>query len=461
MRQIGSELVDASDKSPGRAVRGFRYWLLGMVLVGAAVRSAFSLLIATDLPPGVDAEIYHLTAESIANGDGLGYNPRFTHWPSDYEWTPAGNHPPLFPLVLAGGMLAGFESWDEQRVLLSVLAAAAVGLTGLAARRIGGDLVALVAAGIVALHPVWFQYPGFMASDALYGVVVAGLLSAGLLALERSNLLAVAGMGLMVGAAVMVRSEAILFVPFLVFPVAWCGARRGRLARVLVGLGVVAVSIAPWMLWVRSTYGVWSLSMNGGVTMAIANCPESYFGPGTGSIDCDRNWLIRRTRLSWGMEQIDYIVAVDGDYRASAADFARDNVDELPRVLVARVGRTLGIYHIDHALQFDAKIGGAPAYQRAALWVHWAMMPLVALGGVLVARGPRRRQLIVLMSGPAVALATTLAIYGGTRIRVSAEPTIAVLAAVAIVAGWERAGLLRRNRGAVRPRSESELVQTA
>lgn len=369
--------------------------------------------------------------------------------------------PRLFPLVLAGGVLAGIESWDEQRVLLSVLASVAVGLTGLAARRVGGDVVALVAAGIVALHPVWFQYPGFMASDAIYGVVVAGLLLTGLLALERSTPLAVAGMALTVGAAVMVRSEAILFVPFLVFPVAWCGDRRGRLARVLVGFGVVAASIAPWMLWVRSTYGVWSLSMNGGVTLAIANCPESYFGPGTGSIDCDQNWLIRRTRLSWGMEDINYIVAVDGDYRASAADFARDNLDELPRVLLARAGRTVGVYHVDHALEFDVKIGGAPAYQRVALWIHWALMPLVALGAVLVERGPRRRQMIVLVSGPAVALATTLMVYGGTRIRVSAEPTIAVLAAVAMVAGWERAGRWRRSSGTVQPRADgSESVQT-
>ena len=70
--------------------------------------------------------------------------------------------------------------------------------------------------------------------------------------------------------------------------------------------------------------------------------------------------------------------------------------------------------------------------ERWAAWAgiasFWVLAPIAAIG----ARRLRRRDRVVLLIPVMIVMVTTVVIYGGHRIRSSAEPSIVILAAVAI-----------------------------
>ena len=87
-------------------------------------------------------------------------------------------------------------------------------------------------------------------------------------------------------------------------------------------------------------------------------------------------------------------------------------------VAVKRVGRSLDLFALDNLVHQDV----GEDRERWASWAgiasFWALAPLAVLG----AAKTRRRDRAVLLIPVMIALATTVAIYGGHRIRSSAEP---------------------------------------
>jgi 4-amino-4-deoxy-L-arabinose transferase-like glycosyltransferase len=330
--------------------------------------------------------------------------------------------------------VVGFTSWDAQRVLIAIVSAGAIALVGLLGRRAGGEAVGLVAAAIVAAHPAWFQYPGFLASDALYSVVASAAILAGIIAVEERTLRSAGVLGAVCGLAALTRTEAVLFAPFLVIPVCAVARRGRRILSLGTALAAMLAVLAPWLMWMHSTFGVWSMSLNGGGTLAIANCPAVYEGQHIGSVKCGLGWLGLAARgVPEDITEVEYLVYMDRSARELAVDFARDHADRLPAVAAARVGRTLGVFRLSDAVEFDVGIGGAEPYQWAGFAVNGVLLVLAPMGAVILARRRDRRSLLVLAAGPALALTTSVLIYGATRIRLSAEPSIAVGASLAIV----------------------------
>ena len=100
---------------------------------------------------------------------------------------PAADHPPLTVMVLAPvswlvehppiASIAG-DSIDanvrEHRYTMVVLGTLLVLLVGLLGRRIGGDGVGLVAAGIAALSPNIWVNDGLVMSETITGLIVVG-----------------------------------------------------------------------------------------------------------------------------------------------------------------------------------------------------------------------------------------------------------------------------------------------
>ena len=416
--------------------------LAAITLVALAVRVLFAITVASDLPFGTDADYYYLTAKGLRSGDGFNLRPAFALWPSTDDPSvlePAGNHVPLHTLVLTAGGVLGFTSWDAQRVFLAGFSTIGVVLVGLLGRRVGGSAVGLVAATIVAVHPLWFQYPGFLSSDATFTVTAPALILAGLVAARQRTLRSMAVMGVAGGLAVLTRSEAVLFVPLLVLPVALLAGRGIRFRAVAISTVATVAVVAPWLIWMHSTYGVWSLSLNGGGTIALANCPETYAGPQIGSVVCGFAALgIAADGLPPDLSAEEKAVAFDEAARDLGISYARENAERLPVVVAARLGRTIGVFHLSESVDFDRTIGAEPTFQKAGFAVNWVLLVLSAIGAMVLVHRRSRRVLLVLASGPAVAISTAVLIYGATRIRVSAEPAIAVGAAVALTAGIRR-----------------------
>ena len=112
---------------------------------------------------------------------------------------------------------------------------------------------------------------------------------------------------------------------------------------------------------------------------------------------------------------------------------------------MARVARTLDLYGLDSLVAQDV---GEERY-RWASWAGivtwWVTAPLAVVGAVHLAR--RRRRVLALLCCPVAAVAfTTVVFYGAHRIRSSMEPTVAVLAAIAI-SGWWSTRSARRADG--------------
>ena len=104
-------------------------------------------------------------------------------------------------------------------------------------------------------------------------------------------------------------------------------------------------------------------------------------------------------------------------------------VDEDPRVVLARIGRTLDLYGVHDLIRGD--IGE----ERPRLWA-WAGVPafwLLALAAPIGARQLARRERWLLLMPVVVVLCITVLFYGGHRIRSTAEPSLVLLAALGAV----------------------------
>jgi len=129
-------------------------------------------------------------------------------------------------------------------------------------------------------------------------------------------------------------------------------------------------------------------------------------------------------KSSWDELSIDHALTKE------ALHYARDHWREVPKIIAARIGRTFGVYRLNQELDFDYAEGRDKGTQRAGQIVNLVLLPFAVFGAFRVTK----RYLPVLLSGPLVAALAAAIFYGSTRMRVSAEPSIAVLAAVGMVA---------------------------
>lgn len=423
------------DRHRWRVRPSFAAGLTTVTALGVLLRLvvAFTVLDA-DTVPG-DALYFRDTAASLAAGEGYLHPP-----PGDGPPAPSATHPPLLPALLGAAGLAGADDLAAQRVLLGVVSGLGVALVGFAGRRVAGPAVGLVAAAIAAVHPLWLQPPGLLMSEALYAVVVSGAVLAAL----RLRRAPVPGraivLGVLVGAAVLVRSEALALAVVLGVPAALLPARPARARERAVALAVVAagvvVVVGPWVARNTAVFGRPLLSTNVGVTLAGANCEAAVTGARRGGFSAACGYVAAGLVLRdpapagdrWDEGQIDRALVEIG------ASHAREHGVELPVVAAARIARAWGVYGLADNLTYEVGEGRDPALQWTGQALQLALLPMAVAGAVVAARRRRRGDLAVLLAGPVLVTVVAAAVYGSTRMRVAAEPALAILAAVAIVA---------------------------
>jgi hypothetical protein len=203
-------------------------------------------------------------------------------------------------------------------------------------------------------------------------------------------------------------------------------------------VGMVALLVVPWVARNHHHLGGVVMTTNTGKTVLGSSCDATFRGPGLGGFDYDCQIGAAAHLLevgpspgapAWDGRSFDDALG------ASGWAYVRHHLDELPKVVAARVLRMWGLAFSEDQLRFDVGEGRSPGLQRAGQWVHLALLVLAVIGGGLGLRSDRRRDVIVLLGPVVLATAATLVIYGGMRMRTGAEPTIAVLAALALVHG--------------------------
>jgi hypothetical protein len=422
-----------------------RFWrvLLLIAMAALVLRVGYVAFAKTNQPVQGDQLFYNSEANRLARGDGFlePFDPQALSRGVIREGKdPAADHPPLTVIVLAPVSFVTSQALIPQRLTMAVLGTVAVVVIGLLARRLAGDRAGWIAAGIAAVYPNLWVNDGLIMSETLATLVVALALFYAYRLIREPNVWNALIVGALCGLAALTRAELVLLVPLLAVPAALVArsvatAQRWKLA----GIGVLAaaVLIGPWVGYNLSRFKEPTyLSTNDGIALLGSNCDSVYYGDGIGLTDL--KCLGPNPR---GDQSVDSRI-----FRDRAFDYIRDHKKRAVLVAFARVGRTWSVYRPWDMVNYNKGEGREGWVTTLGLIAYYPLL-IAAVAGWVVMRRRRRRSWPLLVPALVVTIASA-ATYGQTRFRVPAEPTIVVLAAVAIAAVVARDWPARRKQPA-------------
>ncbi|WP_374113372.1 glycosyltransferase family 39 protein [Frankia sp. AgB1.8] len=443
-----SDIGDPARPGPARPTR--RWWLLLALILAVGLGVRLWYLFAYLHPAQVigDPLYYHQAANLFASGRG---------WPDPYElkinhrYVADAQHPPLTSALLALPSLVGLTTFLEHQIFECLLGTLAVFFVALTGRRAAGPVAGLVAAAIAAV------YPGMWINDPLVMSETTGILACSVLLWlayrywERRGYLDAALLGVAAAAAALARAELLLLTLFLVTPLILLARPRGdsrlaswrRAVALLVTAGAACVlAIAPWAIYNMTRFHQPEyLSTGLGTTLAVTTCDETYSGPALGFWDFDCVLAIPNPPT----ERSDR----DVFYRKVAYTYLGAHEHELPKVALARIGRTWGLFHPFQQIQLDTIEQRPIRVSQVALGSLWLLMAAGAVGSVVLRR--RRALLLPLVALPGALTVASTMVYGTSRFRAVAEPAVVLLAAVAFAAIRGRFTPRGRHSGPPRP----------
>jgi 4-amino-4-deoxy-L-arabinose transferase-like glycosyltransferase len=421
-----------------------RFWriLVLIALAAFAVRVAYIAFAKTNEPLRGDQLFYNAEANRMADGD-LFIEPFNPHPPPLIGEDPAADHPPLTVMVLMPVSFVTSQALIPQRVTMAVIGTLAVVVIGLLARRLAGNRTGWIAAGIAAIYPNLWVNDGLIMSESLATLLVALALLAAYRFLREPKLWSALVLGALCGLAALTRAELILLMPLLAVPAALvarsiASAQRWKFAG--VGVLAAAVLIAPWVgynlyRFEEPTF----LSTNDGIALVGSNCDSVYFGDGIGLTDL--KCLRGNPR---GDQSVDSKI-----YRDRAFDYIGDHKRRAVLVSAARVGRTWSVFRPWDMVSYNEGEGREDWVTVLGLIAFYPLL-IGAIAGWVVMRRRRERTWPLLVPPLIVTIASAVT-YGQTRFRVPAEPSIVVLAAIAIAAVVARDWPKRRRARAESP----------
>jgi len=398
------------------------------VLAAAVWRVLYVLMFKVDDDVVGDQIYYSGQAVAIANGNWFA-DPFI---PGAY----AADHAPLTALAVAPASWDDAEPFVAQRLLMAMYGTAVVAGIGLVTRWLTDRVTSLVAVAIAAVYAnLWMNDALIMAETPSALAVVLVLFASYRFDLSRSTRDAVV-MGLAVGLAGLARAELLLLGVVLVLPMVLFGQhasadRRRRVFHLAVaGLAAVAL-VSPWIIrnQVRFDETV-TMSTQDGLTLVGTNCPAAFEGPGRGF---------------WHLSCAFAVPVPDGAdqsvrsaiYRDVAVDYLGDHLDQVPSVVVARLGRGLSVWQVDAM----ATLNQGEGRERLASWIgvvqFWTLVPLAAYGLVAWPVAQRRWPMLALIL---MSVLTIAALYGIPRFRIAAEVAIVVCGAIGLVSLVRRQG---------------------
>jgi hypothetical protein len=438
------------------AVTRFGRVLLVIVAVAFGIRVAY-VAIAKDGPCPIvlaDGTRVGSSPSSCLRGDELFYNSEanyvaaghgfneplaaFTH-PGEKP-PPAADHPPLTVLVLAPVSWLVERaplSWivkeplhdhvREHRYTMALLGTLLVFLVGLLGRRIGGDTVGLVAAGIAAVSPNIWVNDGLVMSETLTALTVVAALLGALWWRDRPSWARSAVLGALCGLATLARVEFALLVPLLAIVVVFALRRRWSVRwkhAVVVCLAALVV-VAPWVGFnLARFHDPAFVSTNDGLTLAGANCDSVYYGTAMGF------WNLACASNTPAGDQSQ----VSSALRHRGISYVKDHASRVPLVVLARLGRTWSLFRPGDMVQLNTGEGREKWVTRLGLVAFYPTLLLAIAGAFELWRRRARAALWIVVVPAIIVTLNTMVTYGITRFRAGAEPSLAVLAAVGAVA---------------------------
>ncbi len=385
-----------------------------------------------------DAAAYRLLGHGLVNGEG---------YVRPFDLTRRGvriktaEYPPGYPVFLAAAETLGVASETGQRTLLCLVGGLTVGLVGLVGCRLGGNAVGLGAAAVAAIHPSLWSTDTSPLAEPLAAFLAMAVVLAALTVHDRPEWWRWLILGGLAGLGGLVRAELLLMGGIVVVGLAWQmrSGRRRRLTAVALGLAGLLAVVAPWTVrnW-EAFHRVVPVSNNLGSVTRGANCDGAYHGEFKGlwvtnvsAVGGDQVDPAGRCftgfDLSGGRNEAEAAAAL----RSDGLSYARHHLTEIPGVLAARVGRTVGLYRFRQQVNFARFEGRTGRWDDRGTRLFQLLAVVAALGAVAPWRG--RGQPRWILAVPVVAvLATVLVTYGNFRFRAVADPAVLLLAALAV-----------------------------
>ena len=234
----------------------------------------------------------------------------------------------------------------------------------------------------------------------------------------------------MLGLSGLVRSEALIFLAFLLLPIAWLQSRESRVRDVAELLLGVALVVLPWTVRnavMLDAFVPIAHSYKG--VLLGANCADSYLEAyrGTWSFRCIKALDVK------GLSEVEIFDRA----RDEGLRYAFDHVSQWPAVVGARVLRTWGLFRPGSWFGYGWIEVRDVDFHRNTRAFGWSLLVLAPFGLVpLLRRDPVRAGLLF---APILIVTFTSAIgYGNPRFRAAAEPSLAILAAMAICGFWNQ-----------------------
>jgi 4-amino-4-deoxy-L-arabinose transferase-like glycosyltransferase len=402
-------------------VEPWHVWLAALVAVGFGIRLGYVVGWSTPDRQNGDAVYYHVGANLLADGRG------FLH-PIALAFTfrqiPGADHPPAYIVYLAGASLLGFRSFFEHQVWSCFLGAATIGVVGFAGRRIGGNRMGLVAAGLAAVFPTLWMPDGWVLSETMAIFATAVVILAAYRCWDDPRPATAIWLGVAIGLAALSRSELLMLGLLVVLPLFWFRRDEARspVVSVLVAAAATVMVISPWVLYNLSRFDDETVLLSNQFprTMAASWCSEGFYGPRIGykSYACLSAAAVGDTLA---------------EQNASAAkawkSYARDHVTRIPVVAAVRVARVWGLFRPTQQVSLETSFEGGP--EAPPTWIAFAMTwAMLAVAPVAAWRLRRLGRPIFPLLAPIIAVSVGAALtFGQLRYRMPADTALVLLVA--------------------------------
>lgn len=405
-----------------------------VLMIAALGRFVFAgSVVGFDAAPKGDEADYHAIAVNLTAGDGF----------VSFEGYPTARRPPAYPVFLAAVYTVAGESPRAARAAQVLLGVVVVALTGLLARRVFGDAVALVAGALTAVNPFLIFISGYLLTENLYLVLLLGALcvAPSPRALVASRWRAVV-VGALFGVATLARPTGLPMFEWALVAVALHSGvtRRVRFSRAAMAAFAFALVVMPWYARNASVVGGWVLTTHGGITFLqgnnekVASVPQWRGGAAPLEVlprfdEMAKLDEVSRDRLAWELGR----------------DYLRMNWRDVPRVVGWKMVRfwrlksDMGLSGIRSGWWWskDSTLGRLAAEVDLGFVYALVVIPLFVAGLIVTRR--RWRDLALVYGVVVVHTAVAAMFFGSLRSRTPIEPVICTMAAVAAVTVARRA----------------------
>jgi 4-amino-4-deoxy-L-arabinose transferase-like glycosyltransferase len=296
--------------------------------------------------------------------------------------------------------------------------------------------VGLIAALLIALDPNMWMSNEFVGAESIEPLVVAAVVFCTYRFWKRPDVPRAIWLGVVLGLTMLCRDELALLVLFVFVPM--CLLARAltwqrRFALLGVGLGAIVLVIGPWAGYNLSRFDKPTfLSDGAGITMASADCPDTFSGQFEGY------WSMR-----CALDDAKTIPKRDDEstqgalFEHAAVSYMQHHEGRVVPVTLAKLGRAFGFFHPMQQISFDSFLETRP--HRSALVglaMYYALLVL-SVGGTVILRRRRIPVYPLWAIGVNVALAVIVT-FGTTRYRLPFDVALVLMGSVALAWAWDR-----------------------